>query len=708
VNSQEEKQEIGFARDLLLALEIGTKKEDKKLTDEILSRHRLSRPRSFPRQRLVNSLSHSIVEGPGFEAVFLDVVDGVRPFALMLRDVFGFLAKHVATTERRSSAVRVSLQGATRAFDFDLSGFPMEKLEAITRIRGRKEILILTPRAKRDVFRDLWDPSNCWKRVSPNWDNDFYDNGFFRLLSYANAILGRGGDRDAIARLIDPVVDRLTALSQILEWSEVFPNQENSLREDSSYMDVEHRTLRWSFPEPSRSILDREDTSRALRAEISASDGRDLRRFQYLLEGIARAISLWNQEDFHRRDHEDWLSQRLSVPFEAISFSQYMPLLEEEVVKIAAALEELVEVDRIESFEEEVRAILDFLRLPFWRDRWFLYELWTATYVLSIGAAAWQLRLQGLVSRDDGGLEWLLPGGVAKEPIAVFDGRLGSVECWSQCKTYHPTTGKGLEPDLRLARSRDRHEDLVVIENKDRIKPRRGDMEEILERYVTGTQAQAIWLVNYEEFTGPTHTVGGKWFDRLVFVESHFRPGEVSERFSKSLRQILSEELGASDGTEPPGPETPATDAAATVTLKWEKPPNDLDLHAWTRGGKVPHHIFFSNRGRLNELPYVQLNTDCRHSPGCEEMVVERIPGEGVEIAVHQFSGDGQLAASQASVEIRRPGRDVTTLSVPGSSTGRWWRICTFGRDGNIVIRNVVTTEPPANESSPIWEYRGR
>lgn len=690
-------QELESVRNLLLALEVGNRKEDKKLINGILSRHNISSSGLRSSKNLIDSLSYRILEGPGFESFFLDVVSCVRPFAMMLQDVYSFLAKYTATIERRSSAIRVSLKGAKHAFDFDPSCFPTEQIEMITRVRGQKEIIRLTPTAKIDVLNNINRSTNCWNDVRPIWDGDFYDDGFFRVLSYASTILSRGdGDKKSITSLITPILDRLSAIAQILKWQEIFPDQGNDVREKNSYMDDTCKILHLSLPKQLSSILDREDTIQVLHSEAMSDSLYDLKE---TLDGFAIAISIWNQEDFRRQDNRDWLSERLGMPFNMISFGHYMPLLEEETQKVLSSLERLVEVIRVESFEEEVRAIIDFLRLPFWRDRWFLYELWTVVYVLGIGSATWLLRLKGLEPRNDGGVEWILPGGVAKEPIAVLEGKTCAVECWSQRKTFLPGTRKGLEPDLRLTRASAGHEDLIVIENKDRSKPRKSEIEEIIERYVNGTQAQAIWLVNYEGFTAPTHAFGSKWSESLVFVESHFRPGEVSDRFVSVLRQILIEELGNTDSLELPVEEVPLPDMAATVTLIWEKPPIDLDIHAWSQEGSTTHHVYYNNRGRLGSPPYVRLDTDCQNIPGREEMTIGRVSGESVEIAICQYSNDGQIEASQATVEIRQPGYNMESLSVPRSGQGKWWRICTIGHDGKIDILNKLTPDPPGELS---------
>jgi hypothetical protein len=91
----------------------------------------------------------------------------------------------------------------------------------------------------------------------------------------------------------------------------------------------------------------------------------------------------------------------------------------------------------------------------------------------------------------------------------------------------------------------------------------------------------------------------------------------------------------------------------------------------------------------------MQLDTDCQRYPGREELIVEKVLGDDVQVAIHQYSDDGPLARSEASVEIRRPGHGAIALSVRGSIPGRWWRICTLGRDGNLVIWNRATTEEP-------------
>ena len=556
-NRQPEGPELQFTQDLLRALEVGNKKEDRELIDELFLRHNILRPRAVFRRTLIHKLAHKIVEGPGFEPFFLDVALSLRPFALMLQETLSFLSHHATTIGRRSAAVSVSRRGAEQAFDFDLSAFPKESLHTILNVQGHLETLRMSLRAIDSMGSRRQDPSSPWQCISTIWDKDFCDNGFFRLLSYATTLLAREDPsrRGEIESLIDPVLNRLAALVQILRWPEIASPPTEAPIETTSYegpqqtfsnLNHKDQALTWELPSINGFELNRDDTIQAL---WGFSIWERHRPFLAQLEGVAIALHLWHQKDFHRRDHTDWLSARFGKPFEDISLEDYLPALEEETWKVWGALDELFEVERAQNFEAEVDAVLEFLNLPFWRDRWFLYELWTAVHVLDLASRNWHLELLGLQPRDDGGLEWSLPGGAARSPIARIKGPDGTVECWTQLKTYHPQTGKGLEPDLRLMRASEWKDDLIVIENKDRLKPRKSEMAEILERYVTGTRAQVVWLVNYEQFTGPTHSLGSQWPDRSVAVVSHFRPGEAPEDFGSLLLRILTQELGIEEPT---------------------------------------------------------------------------------------------------------------------------------------------------------------
>ena len=90
-------RDVAAAQDVLRALEYGTRKEETDLIDGILHDLQLSRGRA-------HRLARSIVEGPGFETFLLSVLQAIRPFALMLQDVYTFLNSQ-ATTARESRII---------------------------------------------------------------------------------------------------------------------------------------------------------------------------------------------------------------------------------------------------------------------------------------------------------------------------------------------------------------------------------------------------------------------------------------------------------------------------------------------------------------------------------------------------------------------------------------------------------------------------
>ena len=129
---------------------------------------------------------------------------------------------------------------------------------------------------------------------------------------------------------------------------------------------------------------------------------------------------------------------------------------------------------------------------------------WTVARGLNVAKQHWPVRLKGLVAKDDGMIEWKLAGADAREAVATI-GNDAQVEVWTQLKTYHPKTGKGLEPDLRITRGhggKNRYQ--VIVENKDRRKPSKADMTEILDRYVTRNGSQVrCYMINYDNYHGP-------------------------------------------------------------------------------------------------------------------------------------------------------------------------------------------------------------
>jgi hypothetical protein len=197
---------------LLTALEFGTRKEDKEFTDRLLGSFGLSRRK---KDRLVADL----LAGPGFEKFFLAVAREAQPFARMLRAVYEFLSQHRATTGRRADVFRVSGAGARAAFNFDLDAFPKEIERILQRVESAADGMRLNfGNAAEASGPFVWRNSATaalWDAVSPHWDGDFYDDGFFRAVSHAWRILEQADPQD-VAHVEAACVDGSAAVGGAL------------------------------------------------------------------------------------------------------------------------------------------------------------------------------------------------------------------------------------------------------------------------------------------------------------------------------------------------------------------------------------------------------------------------------------------------------------------------------------------------------------
>src|SRR5437764_624502 len=80
--------------DILTVLEFGTRKEERELLDGVFE------ALGVQRRHKKESVAEAILGAAGFEPFLLEVLKAVRPFALMLRDLYTFLNRAEAITRR--------------------------------------------------------------------------------------------------------------------------------------------------------------------------------------------------------------------------------------------------------------------------------------------------------------------------------------------------------------------------------------------------------------------------------------------------------------------------------------------------------------------------------------------------------------------------------------------------------------------------------
>lgn len=680
------EEERNNTLDILTALEFGAKKEEKEVLDKIFDSLRVKRKHNK------ELTAQAILQGPGFESFLLEMLKEVQPFALMLKDIYTFLNQAEAITRRRASIFRVSSANATAKLEFSLDNFPRELIATLTQTEIRRAVVELRfPGMHAQDSEGLIDwhqieAHDAWNAISPRWDNDFYDDGFHRALSYAHSILPQG-DEAAWSRLreiAEPLLDRLAAIVacansiQTLEindanfsgWAE--PSHFRPTRSDSHFhrvlCEAAHPTLQLAtrtqyMNEKHRSVLD---------------------ELRWHLYSMVIAIHLFRNERLRREDRDGWLQKRLDLP----APEAYIDLITDLASSYRQKLDHvapIVEESRETVLEER---LLEFLLLPFWKNRWFLYELWTLVLVLGSVSRCWALELEGLEEVEPAIVEWRLPGGTATAPVAIIGTGKQQVFCWTQRKTYHPGTGEGMEPDLRLTTALPSFHDLLIVENKDRRKPSGREMAEIARRYVEGTCTESFWLVNYDTFTPDLERLEFDWPDQKVHVVSGFRPGQVPAGFEHELTAVLARHLGQPVLLPPRRIQTDIDEI--DVTLTWSAQPRDLDLHIWVERNDGISEVSFRDRGRLDGPPYAQLDGDVTHGHGRETVKILPAGLRGFKIAVYNWSNESSFSTSDAEVVVSWGQRWRSEFTVPTKGVGRWWTVTEF--DHTTASLSIVDT----------------
>ena len=660
--------------DVLSAMEFGGKKEEKLLLEQVLGD--LKTTRAWTKQ----ATADRILAGPGFQAFLFAVLREVKPFAAMLREVYAFLNDSEVITRRRASMFRVSSESARAALDFSLDNFPHELLATLTEAQLIGSIVELRlpglePLPDQPLDWAHAEASRAWDAVGPHWDNDFYDDGFHRALSYAHTVLP-SEDEEAWRRLhglVDPILDRLAAIVQCC--SEVHPVSIDEVTW-SQARDNATFTPRRRPAHSHRILLDQ--AGPVLRAPVESRRPRDRwtvrDQLNAFLHGTIISIHLFENESYERQDSNNWLQLHIGP----LTRAGYLDWMEQQSADYLRKLDTVAPVVR--EFRETTlqERLVEFLLLPFWKCRWFLYELWTLVLVLAAAARSSPIELEGVEERRPGALEWNLPGGTASRPVATIGGRSAGVLCWAQRKTLHPGTGAGLEPDLRLTSANPAYHDLLIIENKDRRRPPGGEMREIAQRYVEGTCTEGLWLLNYDDFPAGLDDLETAWPGRAVHVVSQFRPGSVPPAFLEEIAGTLARHL----------PMTPAvTDAPAAtleeiaIALTWGAVPRDLDLHVRVVRTEGTRLISFRDRGRWTEPPFAELDRDVTAGGGGETVRVRTAGLRSLRIAVHNYSNEVPISASKASVVVTLDGSVTLLVPSQGSGSSSWWIVAEYDHE---------------------------
>jgi hypothetical protein len=188
--------------------------------------------------------------------------------------------------------------------------------------------------------------------------------------------------------------------------------------------------------------------------------------------------------------------------------------------------------------ETWVRELIEFLNLPLWRHRWYLYEVWaTLQTVSALEGYDARLALDG----DQLRLEVGRPQVVANLRAAPDV----SLQLWAQKQTrvWGVLGRKGIQPDLRLcpAEQDGREPTLVLLEFKQRKAMTALELARLINLYDSGTPGSlASFYLNYDVF--PAVPPGALDHAGKSVLFDNFNPQHADQvlSFKRALAEVLA------------------------------------------------------------------------------------------------------------------------------------------------------------------------
>jgi hypothetical protein len=150
--------------------------------------------------------------------------------------------------------------------------------------------------------------------------------------------------------------------------------------------------------------------------------------------------------------------------------------------------------------------------------------------------------------------------------------------------------------------------------------------------------------------------------------------------------------VASSENTGLGGPITNAP--IARIELRWGARPADLDLHLLriASAGDEEVHVYYQQKQHGSE---VLLHNDVTTGYGPEVVSLADVTDKFL-IWVHQYSDDGRLGESDATVDIfsdKDASNRIASFRCPKGGVERWWLVCEIDcGDGR--IREIAKLAP--------------
>jgi len=568
----------------------------------------------------------------------------LQPFSLMKTDILEMLSAAGAQSSDDNIRIR---------FQFDPSGDPLELL--LNEFREQMETI---DRCVRTVAHHAWTVGKTWglqnvPRDDPNWPDERHveatpsdgEIGVWLTRYWETHEFGAFPDswRTGHGQL-DHRLERVVGmLEELLSAYRRYGN---------NYADLQAARDRSSAPPTGESYQTKHP------AELSVGE----------LASI--------ESDFLGAYIGEWVMKARRV---ALTHGGDSP----SVAQIISEIDEHLPVTGEKEIAENVQRLLDVLKLPVWKQREQVYAVWIGTQIWNALKHDWTIQFHV----RDSVLSFAFKG-VHLASLQRPD-QSETLAWWTELET--DATGlpsgkrsRGIKPDyrIRIPPFDAPDADVVVVEVKQYMRGGRANFKAALIDYTSACERAPVLLANY----GP---VSRSLLDDIpqpsrsrALLFGHVRPDRKENCLE--LQQAIDAlvDLGARRGSFAPV----ASKRIGRIELHWGDRPGDLDLHLFglAAGGETPVHVYYRQPMSESDIRY---GGDARDGWGPESISLGSAKGR-FRVCVHNFSGDGELADSNAVVDVfsdeAAPGK-IATFDCPTSGAGVWWIVCEIDCDsGNI------------------------
>ncbi len=470
-----------------------------------------------------------------------EIFNYFSPFSNMIEDIYYFLNNYSVTIDSRATQFRFNFEKFQEKITFDISNFPIELIKSFSKSTVSRLINIYD--INLSAQGNYGSKNSNVKALSfiSGYDGDFY-NRFITPISYFWSIKNKAdsttfSDFSYFESLINPLFDDIEFLL-------------NSVFDFYNLSPVEKKMPFWG--KLSGKIIEYSENERYIVLkkgfEIDSKEPEVRYDENYNLENelncLALALQFWKNK-YVRIDYDrhNWTIDNQSVHEFIKNPKIYFDFVTKQLNSYTLALSDIIILKGQKSMDIIIEDLLKFVRLPYWKNRWHIYELWSMFFCLNIIKDSYSIKLNIIQHSDHA--ELVIPKAIAKEPIAKIINNDRVIECWFQRKTINNITGEGLEPDLRFMKNTSFPEDLFILENKDRKNCSGTHVSSVRNKYFNGTNANSIWIVNYENYAKKEYSklFNENFEERSVWIASNFKPNNVPSEFYKDFLTIIKEYL---------------------------------------------------------------------------------------------------------------------------------------------------------------------